>query len=410
VLLRITASAFNDRGPVFMEQVLAALHQGIRGGETLSLNLLRDGQTIATACDVPAGMQQLVTTQLLAHYPSAKVERMNESPAGDTIWSAELTLRPEIFPIKRHPQFRELSNQPNADPLSGLLSALAGGERDPLCPRVELIVCPASHRHVRRSYWVLDDLRRPGFADPLRRERFLRWTLSHRLHLRALAWGYPRVLLVLDEATNANLVGAAGHEVRALAECQKMGLDIHVLVQSLNFPSAYITDGVLTNCTRHEWFYAANAAVARKAAEDLGDPELEDVIRRLKLGQRYVKERDLVFHNDVPKLPNPWIYPQLAERKVQRAIAEIRRRPEYVGDDECPPGATVTPPSSNSPPGTSAAVDTSSVSSPARRRRTAGSKRSASKDSSDLSAPSSPETPAGRNGSSATAGNRSTTN
>src|SRR5207244_3204885 len=85
----------------------------------------------------------------------------------------------------------------------------------------------------------------------------------------------PRVLLVLDEATNANLVGAAGHEVRALAECQKMGLDIHILVQSLNFPSAYVTDGVLTNCTRHEWYYAANAAVARKAAEDLGDTDYE---------------------------------------------------------------------------------------------------------------------------------------
>ena len=50
------------------------------------------------------------------------------------------------------------------------------------------------------------------------------------------------MLLILDEATNANLVGAAGHEVRALAECQKMGLDIHVLVQSLNFPSSYVTD------------------------------------------------------------------------------------------------------------------------------------------------------------------------
>ena len=56
----------------------------------------------------------------------------------------------------------------------------------------------------------------------------------------------PRVLLVLDEATNANLVGAAGHEVRALAECQKMGLDIHILVQSLNFPNSQIADGVLT--------------------------------------------------------------------------------------------------------------------------------------------------------------------
>ena len=64
--------------------------------------------------------------------------------------------------------------------------------------------------------------------------------------------------------------------MNAAAECQKMGLDIHVLVQSLNFPNSHITDGVLTNCTRHEWMYAANAAVARKAADDLGNSDYED--------------------------------------------------------------------------------------------------------------------------------------
>ncbi|MBI5760420.1 MAG: hypothetical protein HZA46_18045 [Planctomycetales bacterium] len=46
----------------------------------------------------------------------------------------------------------------------------------------------------------------------------------------------PRMLLVIDEATNANLIGAAGHEVRALAELQKKGLDMHILCQSPSFP------------------------------------------------------------------------------------------------------------------------------------------------------------------------------
>ena len=55
-----------------------------------------------------------------------------------------------------------------------------------------------------------------------------------------------------------------------------MGLDLHVLVQSLNFPTSHITDGILTNCTRHEWMYAANAAVARKAADDLGNSDYEE--------------------------------------------------------------------------------------------------------------------------------------
>lgn len=202
-------------------------------------------------------------------------------------------------------------------------------------------------------------------------------------YVRGRGTSQPRVLLVLDEATNANLVGAAGHEVRALAECQKMGLDVHVLVQSLNFPSPYVTDGVLTNCTRHEWFYAANPAVARKAADDLGDPELAATIRSLKVGQRYIKERDRVFLDRVPSLPNLWIWPELAARKMQQAIAAIRQRPEYGDDDSCPPGTTETKPSSNLPPDTSAAPDTSSATSPVRRLRTGGSRRSKNKDESD---------------------------
>ena len=74
--------------------------------------------------------------------------------------------------------------------------------------------------------------------------------------------------------------------------------------------------------------YAANAAVARKAADDLGNSDLADSIRRLGVGERYVKERDQVWFETVPALPNPWVWPQLAARKTQRAIEEIRQRPE----------------------------------------------------------------------------------
>jgi hypothetical protein len=195
---------------------------------------------------------------------------------------------------------------------------------------------------------------------------------------------YPRVLLVADEATNANLIGAAGHETRALAELQKAGLDIHVLVQSLNFPSAFITDGVLTNCIRHEWFYAANPAVARKAAEDLGDPELVASVRNLKVGERWVKDRSGVRFERVPKIENPWVFGELAEIKTRRAIEEIYRRPEYGGNDECPPsvnGQNVTPPSPIEPQGISAQPDITSNSSPAKRLRIRGSKSSESEGS-----------------------------
>ena len=78
-------------------------------------------------------------------------------------------------------------------------------------------------------------------------------------HIRRRGTSEPRVLMVLDEANNVNLV--TDIETRAMAECQKMGLDIHCLVQLLDFPSAAVTNGVFSNCIRHEWFYNAKTSL-----------------------------------------------------------------------------------------------------------------------------------------------------
>ncbi len=195
-----------------------------------------------------------------------------------------------------------------------------------------------------------------------------------------------RILLVLDEAVNANLVGAAGHEVRALAECQKMGLDMHILVQAPTFPNSQIANDVFTNCKRHEWFYTASAAGEKKGLDDLGDPELSPPLRRLKVRERWVKDCDEVYHDFAPLLETPWIYPELTELKVRRAIEEIRHRREF-GDTVCPItiGSSETEASSSSQPDTSVPPVTSSDSSPAKRRRTGVSKNSETKNSSDSS-------------------------
>ena len=138
--LRVTASAFNDRGPRYMEQVLAALHQGNPQRLPDMLSLIRSGPTVGLACDAPQELQPLVTGQLLAHDPTARVEPHVERPdqltgkpaAMLTTWSAELALRPEVFPLKHYPQFEDSATRTSADPLTGLLTALAGHERDPL--------------------------------------------------------------------------------------------------------------------------------------------------------------------------------------------------------------------------------------------------------------------------------------
>lgn len=149
-------------------------------------------------------------------------------------------------------------------------------------------------------------------------------------YVRTRARPTPPVLLVLDEANNANLVGASGYETRAAAECQKMGLAIHVLVQNMNFPTSDITESLLTNCLRHEWFFAGSAAVIRQAIADLGSKDYEERLRSLRPGERLVKDRDEgIFWEYVPLLEDLWGLPGLAKKKADRALREILQRPEY---------------------------------------------------------------------------------
>lgn len=83
-----------------------------------------------------------------------------------------------------------------------------------------------------------------------------------------------RVVLVLDEAVNAGLIGV--HESQALAECGKWGLEFHILIQSpFSFPSEEIRTSVLQNTWRHEWFRQGSPEAARLAAEDVGTPLLD---------------------------------------------------------------------------------------------------------------------------------------
>ena len=188
----------------------------------------------------------------------------------------------------------------------------------------------------------------------------------------------PRVLLCMDEATNAGLIGEAGHEVRALAECQKWGLDCQILVQQ-PIQSKGISEQVFSNCVRHEWFYNSNVNVCRQAAADLGNPNAAEEIRSFCAGERYVRAGRQVFREYVPLLPDPWTIPGLADKKARIALAEIRRRPEFQSpaaplEDQQPSSQnTSNSPEtemdalSSGPNDTFARPDISSLSSPADR-------------------------------------------
>jgi hypothetical protein len=181
---------------------------------------------------------------------------------------------------------------------------------------------------------------------------------------------HPPIRIVIDEATNARLVG--GPELRGIAETNKNGLYWDFLVQNLDFPGG--ADTVLQNCVRHEWFGCPYYDLARKAATDIVAglasslvsraeriAGLADQIMNLPAGWRWVRDTAGSRKEYVPLLENPWPdWPGLRDAKLQEKLRCIYARPEY--------GAAATPTSSPSSSATLPPPNSSpAVSSPAER-------------------------------------------
>lgn len=180
----------------------------------------------------------------------------------------------------------------------------------------------------------------------------------------------PPIRIVIDEATNARLVGAP--ELRGIAETNKNGLYWEFLVQNLDFPGG--ADGVLQNCLRHEWFGCPHYDLARKAASDVvaGLPrdersraervaDLTDEIMGLEPGWRYVRDRRGSHKEYVPLLVSKWpAWPGLRQAELEEQLRWIYSRPEYRTDSNVDANSDDSsscsrPPPSRSPRGSSPA-------------------------------------------------------
>lgn len=187
-------------------------------------------------------------------------------------------------------------------------------------------------------------------------------------HCKRRAKPYPPVRIILDEATNARLVGRT--ELKGIAETSKNGLYWTFIVQHLDFPDP---DAVLQNCLRHEWFRCGNYELARKAAVDILAgltpdgrsraerlEELTTDVMGLGPGWRWVRDPEGSRKEYVEMLRNPW--PDwgggmLREAKLKEKLCRIYSRPEYRAAPPSPSiSAPVAPPPSSSPDDSSPAA------------------------------------------------------
>ena len=102
------------------------------------------------------GAMGLSESQLYAQYPDVDIVRIKEDPFAisedEEVISMDLIFRePEVFPIKRHPQFDDILSRVNVDPIAGITSTLARYDEPGMRGHIQIALKPMSIRWRRRA-------------------------------------------------------------------------------------------------------------------------------------------------------------------------------------------------------------------------------------------------------------------
>ncbi len=170
MLLAIQTPANNERGPTYSEQLLTTMHQV--NGERLPVTLIfgshnHKTNAVALYCQCDDSLQHVFRDQLLAHYHDCHLSELSETdldcPEGSVPFIRELRLRPDVFPIRRHPQFLDETNRTTADPLTAILATIASANRPGLRAKIEIETIPATAWRQRHARNVIERLAFPFF-------------------------------------------------------------------------------------------------------------------------------------------------------------------------------------------------------------------------------------------------------
>jgi len=159
MLLQVRPGQENERGPQYMESALAAFHS-LAGDEPLGLEMGYADGKVSLFVRTTENSASLIESQIYAQYPDTDIEFLMKDPfatkENEEVVSMDLTLdSPDIFPIKRHPQFDDLLSGANMDPIAGILSALARYPVPTMRGHVQIAIEPAPSKYRKRALRLL---------------------------------------------------------------------------------------------------------------------------------------------------------------------------------------------------------------------------------------------------------------
>ncbi len=162
-VLQVRVSKESETGPIAAEHIFSTLHgiqssfslfQRLQGysSDHVSFEIASINRSIKFYVAFPEKLRNLVEGQIYAQYPDVEIEDCPDysvlSPTmKEKAMGVELMLNePDVFPIKRYPQFEDKLTRIALDPLAGITSALVKFEDPKDQAWVQVVVTPIPDR------------------------------------------------------------------------------------------------------------------------------------------------------------------------------------------------------------------------------------------------------------------------
>ena len=111
MLIAVSDTPANERGPRHTKPILSAIHKATCRSESVSFLFASHEEAAGLYVRFPNRLTSLVKGQFHAKYPDCDIESLSEdaldTPSGHEVWSLTLRLRPELFPIVRYQQYED---------------------------------------------------------------------------------------------------------------------------------------------------------------------------------------------------------------------------------------------------------------------------------------------------------------
>lgn len=157
-VFEIRVSKLNESGPIVAEQIFSALHgvlhkrsifDWFRGRKTprISFEIANTQKNIKFFAWFPSKLKNLIEGQIYAQYPDIEIAEIKDYAKEGEGYYAELGFSdPDIYPIKRYPQFEDKLTRVATDPIAGVTATLAKLHHEEDQAAIQIIIRPLQEK------------------------------------------------------------------------------------------------------------------------------------------------------------------------------------------------------------------------------------------------------------------------